>query len=88
VNTVEDYFGLLKRGVMGTYHHWSSQHLHRYLNLSEFDYRYNARKIIDVERAEIAVRMAGQATHDGTILGARQLVPARRSVQLRLPSRR
>jgi transposase-like protein len=56
-NTVEGYFGLLKRGVMGTYHHWSYHHLHRYL--SEFDFRYNARNVTDVERTESAIRMVG-----------------------------
>jgi transposase-like protein len=41
-NTVEGYFGLLKRGVNGTFHHISKQHLKRYL--AEFDFRYNLRK--------------------------------------------
>lgn len=54
---------------MGTYHHWSYQHLHRYL--SEFDFRYNARKTTDVERAEIAIRERRQAAHDGAIKRAR-----------------
>jgi transposase-like protein len=36
-NTVEGYFSIFKRGVMGTYHHVSQQHLKRYL--AEFDYR-------------------------------------------------
>src|SRR4051794_27221194 len=31
----------LKRGIMGTYHHVSPQHLKRYL--AEFDFRYNER---------------------------------------------
>jgi transposase-like protein len=57
VNTVEGYFGLLKRGVNGIYHHWSQQHLHRYL--SEFDFRYNARNTNDVDRAELAIQMSG-----------------------------
>ena len=57
VNTIEGYFGLLKRGVMGTYHHWSQHHLHRYL--SEFDFRYNARKVTDVQRAQRAISMVG-----------------------------
>lgn len=48
-NTVEGFFSLLKRGITGTYHHVSSQHLHRYL--SEFDFRYNTRKISDGERS-------------------------------------
>jgi len=53
-NTVEGFFALLKRGVTGTFHHISKQHLHRYL--SEFDFRYNARKITDGERALLAIR--------------------------------
>jgi transposase-like protein len=30
-NTAEGYFSILKRGIMGTFHHVSPQHLHRYL---------------------------------------------------------
>lgn len=41
-NTVEGFFSILKRGVMGTFHHLSSQHLHRYI--TEFDFRYNRRE--------------------------------------------
>lgn len=52
-NTAEGYFSLLKRGVYGTFHHVGRQHLHRYL--SEFDFRYNARKITDDERALLAI---------------------------------
>jgi transposase-like protein len=48
-NTVEGYFSILKRGIVGTYHHVSKAHLHRYL--AEFDQRYNTRKIKDRERA-------------------------------------
>lgn len=47
-NTVEGFFGLLKRGINGIYHHVEKQHLHRYL--SEFDFRYNSRRITDGER--------------------------------------
>ena len=36
-NTAENFFSILKRGVVGTYHHWSECHLHRYL--AEFDFR-------------------------------------------------
>src|SRR5215217_2909588 len=36
VNSCESFHALLKRGVHGTYHHWSPKHLHRYL--SEFDF--------------------------------------------------
>ena len=41
-NTIEGYFSLLKRGIMGVFHHVSKKHLHRYL--SEFDFKYNMRK--------------------------------------------
>ncbi len=49
-NSVEGFFSLLKRGINGTYHHVSSQHLHRYL--SEFDFRYSNRKVTDGERVQ------------------------------------
>jgi len=52
-NTVEGFFSLLKRGVYGTFHHVSKHHLHRYC--AEFDFRYNARKIDDGERAALAI---------------------------------
>ncbi len=55
-NTVEGFFSLIKRGVYGTYHHWSKQHLHRYL--SEFDFRYNHRGVEDGARAIAAIRLA------------------------------
>jgi len=53
-NTVEGYFATLKRGINGVYHHVGKQHLHRYL--SEFDFRYNARKITDNERSLLAIK--------------------------------
>lgn len=45
-NTVEGYFSILKRGINGTYHHVSQQHLKRYL--AEFDFRYNERVALGV----------------------------------------
>jgi len=45
-NTIEGYFSILKRGVVGTYHHVSQQHLKRYL--AEFDFRYNEREALGV----------------------------------------
>lgn len=56
-NTVEGYFSILKRGIIGTYHHVSQQHLKRYL--AEFDFRYNQRVglgVGDVERTVRAIR--------------------------------
>lgn len=56
-NTVEGYFSILKRGIIGTYHHVSEQHLHRYL--AEFDFRYSNRVALGVDdraRSERALR--------------------------------
>lgn len=47
-NTVEGSFGLLKRGIVGQFHHVSKKHLHRYVD--EFDYRWNTRDKTDGER--------------------------------------
>jgi transposase-like protein len=56
-NTAENYFSILKRGINGSYHHVSKQHLHRYL--SEFDFRYNNREdghgVDDSERTRRAI---------------------------------
>ncbi len=56
INTAEGYFGQLKRSIDGTHHHVSRRHLNRYL--SEFDFRYNTRKMSDGERTITAVRQA------------------------------
>jgi len=40
-NTLEGFFSIFKRGMMGIYQHCGERHLHRYL--SEYDFRYNAR---------------------------------------------
>ena len=47
-NGVEGFFSLLKRGVIGTFHHVSEQHLPLYL--AEFDHRHNFRNVSDGER--------------------------------------
>lgn len=53
-NTIEGFFGNLKRGINGTFHHVSKQHLHRYL--AEFDFKYNSRKMTDSDRREAALK--------------------------------
>jgi transposase-like protein len=49
-NTVENFFSIFKRGVIGTYHHMSKVHLHRYC--VEFDFRYNTRTVDDRTRSD------------------------------------
>jgi transposase-like protein len=53
VNTAESYFALLKRGVMGSFHHISKEHLDRYCD--EFSFRWDYRSINDSARTEIAI---------------------------------
>jgi transposase-like protein len=45
-NTIENFWSLLKRGVMGSFHKVSIKHLPRYL--AEFTYRFNRRDIPDL----------------------------------------
>lgn len=49
-NTAEGYFGNTKRAISGTHHSISPQHTDLYM--SEFDYKYNTRKMSDGERTE------------------------------------
>jgi transposase-like protein len=53
-NTVENFFSIFKRGVIGTYHHLSEAHLHRYC--AEFDLRANTRDMTDGERAAVILK--------------------------------
>jgi transposase-like protein len=53
VNSAESFFALLKRGVHGTFHHVSKQHLHRYCD--EFGFRWDHRKVTDGERTVAAI---------------------------------
>jgi transposase-like protein len=53
-NTVESSFALLKRGIIGAFHHISPTHLHRYC--AEFDFRWNHRHTPDVERTAEALK--------------------------------
>jgi transposase-like protein len=53
-NSAENFFSILKRGVIGTYHHWSAAHTHRYL--AEFDFRYSHKAVNDGERTDLALK--------------------------------
>lgn len=71
-NTVEGYFATLKRGIVGTYHHVSEQHLNRYL--AEFNFRHSNRAKLGVEdeqRATNALKgiVGKRLTYRGTDSG-------------------
>jgi transposase-like protein len=58
-NTLEGFFSVLKRGLVGVYQNVDKKHLDRYL--AEFDFRQNTRAklgIDDVRRAALAVQGA------------------------------
>ena len=49
-NTVEGFFGIFKRGMLGVYQQCGEQHLQRYLH--EFAFRYSNRRALGIEDAE------------------------------------
>ena len=51
-NTAECRFSLMKRAVYGTHRVVSEAHLHRYL--TEWDFKWNTRKVKDSDRAALA----------------------------------
>lgn len=51
-NTVEGFFGILKRGINGVYQHVSPEHLNRYVG--EFAFRHSNRSSLGIEDAERA----------------------------------
>lgn len=57
--TIDGYWGLLKRGIIGSFHKVSVKHLHRYL--SEFQFRWNNREAQDMFPLVIAALVMGIA---------------------------
>lgn len=53
INHCESFFSLLKRGVHGSWHHVSREHLPKYAG--EFQFRWNTRKLTDGERLTQAI---------------------------------
>ena len=53
-NTAESFFSLIKRAIIGAWHHISREHLPRYAN--EFAFRWNTRRDSDGKRLERFVR--------------------------------
>ncbi len=69
-NTLEGFFSIFKRGIIGVYQHIDAKHFDRYL--AEFDFRMNNRAklgIDDMRRSEIALqgvkgkRLTYETTH-------------------------
>lgn len=54
INTLEGFFSVFKRGMVGTYQHCEEQHLNRYL--AEFDFRQNNRAKLGIDDAARAVK--------------------------------
>jgi hypothetical protein len=55
-NTLENFFSIFKRGLVGVYQHMDKKHLDRYL--AEFDFRHNTHAklgINDSQRAALAL---------------------------------
>lgn len=67
-NTLEGFFSVLKRGMVGTYQRVDKHHLDRYL--AEFDFRQNTREklgINDTQRADMALQgVKGKRLRYGT----------------------
>ncbi len=55
-NHCESFFSLLKRGVHGSWHNVSREHLQKYVN--EFSFRWNTRKLTDGARMATGIPMA------------------------------
>ncbi len=53
-NGIESHWAMLKRGIMGTYHHVSDKHLDRYV--TEFEGRHNNRPSDTIEQIHSVVR--------------------------------
>jgi hypothetical protein len=57
--TIDGYWGLLKRGVIGSFHQVSIKHLQRYLN--EFQFKWNHRTAQDIFAQAILALVIGSA---------------------------
>jgi transposase-like protein len=53
VNSCESFFSLLKRGVIGSWHHVSREHMPKYAG--EFEFRWNRRRVTDGARMVKAI---------------------------------
>lgn len=47
-NHIENFWSVVKRGVIGVYHYWSRRHMQKYID--EFVYRFNRRELTNREK--------------------------------------
>ena len=65
---IENFWSLLKRGIIGIYHHVSADHMHRYTG--EFEFRHNNREIKDADRfINLLKRTQGRLTYQDLVKG-------------------
>lgn len=57
-NNVENFWGIMKRGIYGIYHQVSYKHLQRYCD--EFAFRHNHRKLDNYVRFELSLNNTGK----------------------------
>ena len=81
-NTIEGFWGLLRKGLAGTYHQVVRKHLHVYVN--EFLYRYNHRHLSAKEKFDDVLKKAMETRMNyDTLIGRgklRQLHPEKVSI--------
>jgi len=67
-NTIEGFWSLLKRGIVGIYHFTSKKHLQRYVD--EFVFRYNTRQYNEAVRFNMLIaNLEHRTTYKGLING-------------------